>query len=401
MHSRPVIRLLCAVHVVAGIHLFAFEAAQSSVARQVAVDEVPTFALDTSWPSPLPNSWVIGDIGGVHVDQKDHVWVVQRPLSVTSTSIPASSRPAAGECCEAAPAVIEFDQAGTFVRAWGGADPKNPKGKRTAQGHEWPREHAMFIEADGSVWTGCDEPGCGTVTKLTRDGTLIFQRGRFGQSKGNGDTENFTAPTGVYVDPATNEAFVSDGYDGNRRIIVLDARTGAYKRMWGAYGKAPADDPPGCGASRGSCAAYNSRDLPAPGQFGHDIHCVELSRDGLVYVCDRALNRIQVFHKNGTFVREVFIERGSRSGTAADIAFSGDPDQRFMYVGDGSNGKVWILRRADLQIVGSVDVAAGQEPPTGQIHAMASDSTGNIYLGYVGGQRLRKLRFTGMAQRPR
>lgn len=359
-------------------------------AQPAPTGEIPAFEFDPAWPKlPLPNQWFFGNVAGIAIDAADHVWVIQRPLSVSGADSYASLTPPAGECCRPAPSIIEFDAAGSVVQAWGGPDPKNVTGKKAAEGYEWPREHGLFVDHRGDVWTGSDEPNAATVTKFTRTGTMIFQKGRFGQSKGNADTENFGSPAGVFVDAAANEAYVADGYHNNR-VVVLDAATGAFKRMWGAYGHRPEDgDPP-----------YDPRQPPSQ-QFRHPVHCVEISRDGLVYVCDRRGNRVQVFRKDGTFVKEGFVARETLGfGAVHDVAFSSDPQQRFMYVGDGANHKVWILRRDDLVILGSFGHGGRQAGAFGVVHTLATDSKGNVYVGEtLNGDRVQKFRFAGLTKR--
>lgn len=354
-------------------------------------DEVPLFQVDVAWPKQLPNQWILGNVAGLHVDGKDHVWIIHRPLSGNPADDYAQLDPPAAECCRLAPSIIEFDAAGTVLQAFGGPDKNNPTGKHHADGYEWPREHGLFVDYKGNIWTGADEKGGATVTKLTHTGKLIFQKGKFGKSKGNADTTNFGQPTSIYVDPKTKEAFIADGYQNNR-VIVLDAETGAFKRMWGAYGNQPVD-----GDSEYDPAAPPSK------QFRHPVHCVELSRDDLVYVCDRRGNRVQVFHKDGTFVKEGFVAPWTRGfGAVHDIAFSADPQQRFLYVGDGANKKVWILRRDDLNVVGSFGHGGHMAGQFSIVHALAADSKGNVYVGEtMAGNRVQKFKFMGMKRNRR
>ena len=350
-------------------------------------DGIPVFELDSSWPKrPLPNQWVFGNVAGISMDENDHLWVIHRPLSVSLSNDYAALDPPAGECCRPFPSIIEFDPSGEVVQAWGGPDPAAPESKRTAEGYDWPREHGLFVDHQGNVWTGGGEDGAATVTKMTQDGQLIFQKGAFGQSGGNADTENFGSPAGMYVDAEASEVYVADGYENNR-VIVLDADTGAYKRMWGAYGNEPLDGNP----------EYDP-DEPPSQQFRHPVHCVELSRDGLVYVCDRRGNRIQVFQKDGTFVQEGFVAPRTRGfGAVHDVAFSADPEQRFLYVGDGANKKVWILRRDTLEILGSFGNGGQYAGEFAIVHVLETDSRGNLYVGEtVGGDRVQKFTFMGL-----
>ena len=344
-----------------------------------AAKDVPTFTYDMSWPKPLPNSWVLGNVVGVAVDARDHIWIIQRPSTVTDFERAADFNPPHAMCCKVAPPVIEFDQAGNLVQAWGGP----------GAGYEWPLsddkpasapfmskfpvgEHTVFIDHKDHVWLGGNGPGGAQILKFTRDGKFLLQIGHQGQSKGSGDLMNLKGPAGIDTDPATNEVFVADGY-GNRRVIVFDADTGAYKRHWGAYGKAPDDTVPNAYVPPGG--------NPAP-QF-NTVHCVRLSRDGLLYVCDRNNNRIQVFKKDGTFVKEAWVAKETipPSGVTNDIAFSPDAEQKFIYIIDGENSKVWILRRSTLEVVGSFGRGGHFPGNFTQAHNLATDSKGNIYVG--------------------
>jgi len=356
-------------------------------------DGIPVFELDPSWPKrPLPNNWVFGNVAGMSIDANDHVWVIHRPLSVTLSMDYAASDPPAGECCQPFPSVVEFDSSGEVVQAWGGLDPASEDGemrgelKVTAEGYEWPREHGLFVDYQGNVWTGGGEDGAATVTKLTSDGQLIFQKGAFGQSQGNADVENFGSPAGIFVDQENNEAFIADGYENNR-VIVIDADTGEHKRMWGAYGNEPLDGNP----------EYDPTAPPSQ-QFRHPVHCIELSNDGLVYVCDRRGNRVQVFEKDGTFVKEGFIAPETLGfGAVHDVALSADPEQEFLYVGDGANKKVWILRRDTLEILGSFGNGGKYAGEFAIVHVIETDSQGNLYVGEtVGGDRVQKFKFMGV-----
>jgi len=392
MKQRSVVSIVAVVGAMAfaGYHLSG--ATQGAKPSSIQPDEIPAFEYDPTWPKrPLPNQWIFGNVAGLAIEQNDHVWVIQRPLSLSNGMDFAGLNPPAADCCRPAPSIIEFDATGGVVQGWGGPDPKNPTGKSAAAGYEWPREHGLFVDQKGNVWTGSDETGSATVTKLTHDGKLIFQKGKFKQSKGNADTENFSSPAGLYVDAKTNETYIADGYHNNR-VMVIDADTGAFKRMWGAYGNKPVDgDSP-----------YDPKAAPTQ-QFRLPVHCIEISRDDLVYVCDRRSNRVQVFQKDGTFVKEGFVAPWTLGfGAVHDIAFSPDSQQRFMYVGDGANKKVWILRRDNLEVLGSFGNGGKYGGDFGVVHTLVSDSKGNLYVGEtLGGDRVQKFKFTGMKKRTR
>lgn len=372
-----------------------------------AADEVPVFEFDPTWPrTPLPNNWIFGNIGGVHVDDKDQIWVLQRGNSVQLDLGDDFLARGAGECCAPAPSVVVLNQAGEIVKAWGGPDPANPKSKRTADGYDWPREHGIFVDRKGFVWMGCDDgvqdkvsdpENCGSVTKFTNDGKVVWQKGRMGQSKGNMDRENFNSPAGLFVDDDANEVFIADGYR-NKRIAVIDADTGAFKRIWGPYGM---PNPPDIPRNKLNGSHSDKHDPGLLKLFGDSVHCIELSRDGFVYVCDRGNNRIQVFKKDGTFVKEGFVAPDTGNmGSVFDIAFSHDPAQRFLYVADGANHHIHILERETLKVVGQFGHGGRYAGELGMAHVLASDTHGHLYVGEtVVRDRIMRWKFTGMQKR--
>lgn len=322
-----------------------------TAADQLAAD-APVFAVDPAWPKPLPDMARVGPVSGITVDAQDHIWIIHRGEAV---------KQAGGV---SAPPVIEFDAGGTVVQTWGGP----------GAGYEWPEQvHGITIDHRDRVWISGNGQKDAQILAFTRQGKFLRQIGRSGQSGGSNDTHNVGRATQMRVDPATNELFVSDGeMNLHHRVIVFDADTGAYKRHWGAYGQQPDDaavvpkfDPAG----------------PPPKQFGAAVHCLRIARDGLVYVCDRSNNRFQIFRKNGAFVKEMFIAKETAgSGSVWDIDFS--PDQRFMYVADGGNQKMWVLLRDELRIVGSFG-GPGKAPGefATSLHDIVVDSKGNLFTG--------------------
>ena len=328
-----------------------------------------TYQVDPFWPK-VPDQWTLGQVSGVAVDSRDHVWIVQRPWSLGSDEVAQDS---AALCCGAAPPVMEFTADGTFVQAWGGP----------ADGYEWPAdEHGIHVDFNDNVWvSSAGGPRLrdrveNQLLKFTRDGRFLLQIGRRGASQGSLDTENLNNAADMYVYQPTNELFVADGYV-NRRVAVFDANSGEFKRMWGAYGNAPDDEVP------------NTLSYEGPGnpQFS-TVHGVRVSDDGHVYVADRRNNRVQVFGLDGEFEREVFIERTTRLlGTAFSVAFSEDAAQRYLYVADAGNGRIHILDRQTLEPVSEVGRIGRYAGQFVFLHNVAVDSQGNVYTSEVGGGR--------------
>jgi len=340
-----------------GLHLAAQTASPQS--SPSASGGAPKFAVDPSWPK-IPNKWQFGQVASVSIDADDHVWILQRP----STLEPH-------EKGQAAPPVLEFDAAGNFLRAWGGA----------GAGFDWPAsEHGIYIDHKQFVWIGGNGAKDHQILKFTKDGKFVMQIGKAGQSKGNADTQNLNQPADTFVHAKTNELFVADGY-GNRRIIVFDANTGKFKRMWGAFGNRPTDDPP-------NPAPADADERGAP-QFVQPVHAARVSSDGLVYVSDRGGKRVQVFTTEGTYLNQVFIGRDclapkcGNGTTAASTAFSTDPKQRFLYVGNRSQAKVMVLDRALLRVLDSFGQWGSKPGEFGTLHHMAADSKGNLYVTEV------------------
>lgn len=354
-----------------------------SAAAQGTTVQAPRFEVDPFWPKPLPNHWLLGRTIGVSVDSQDHVWIIHRQETLDPKEVGAAQNPPTSACCVPAPPVLEFDHAGNLVGHWGG------KG----EGYEWPLEnHGITVDHKDNVWIGGSGKGDAHVLKFTRTGKFLMQFGRQGKGTGSHDTQNFGRVAKIFVDPKANEAYVADGY-GNRRVAVIDADTGAFKRYWGAYGNKPDDT---------NIGRYDPKAPPAQ-QFRTPVHCAELSNDGLLYVCDRPNDRIQVFKPDGTFVREVFIApRTLGDGSVWDIAFSKDPRQRYLYLADGKNEKVYVIERESLQVLTSFGDGGRQPGQFYAVHSIATDSKGNIYTTETyEGKRLQKFVFKGIGAVPR
>ena len=393
---------------------------------EAAGTQAPRFEVDPMWPKPLPNHWVMGNVIGVSVDSQDHVWLIHRQGSLEAMELYGVANPPKGankrrngvvesDCCAPAPPVLEFDQEGNLLKSWGGSD---------GDGYVWPdSNHGIFVDFKGNVWIGGNGRGArpaaaatrpaatpaapadesalaartaagapmvhdSMVMKFTQDGKFLTQIGKSGAKLDSNDTENLGLPAKMYVDPKTNELYVADGY-GNKRVIVFDADTGKYKRHWGAYGSKPDD---------ANLGPYNPDDPPAK-QFRNPVHCAELSNDGLLYVCDRPNDRIQAFKSDGTFVKETIIEKNTRGdGSVWDIAFSKDPQQKYIYLADGANEKIHIIQRDTMEILTNFGDGGRQPGEFYAVHSIATDSKGNIFTTETyRGQRIQKFVYKGLA----
>jgi len=376
----------------------------------------PRFEVDPLWPKPLPNHWILGQTIGVSVDAQDHVWIVHRAGSLEPGEQHATTTPQTAQCCAPAPPILEFAPDGTLVGHWGGP----------GSGYDWPdSNHGVTVDYKGNVWIGGNgrgtAPGAGgargggavdrgagarggvldesqtagvqgyfndaMVLKFTASGKFLMQIGKPGQSKGSNDTDNLRLPAKTFIDKVENEVYVADGY-GNHRVIVYDADTGKYKRHWGAYGHKPEDV---------NLGNYDPAAPPAQ-QFRNPVHCAELSVDRLLYVCDRVNDRVQVFRPDGTFVKEVFVEKQTRgSGSAWDIAFSKDAAQKYIYLADGENDRVHIFDRQSLEMLTTFGEGGRQPGEFYGVHSIATDSKGNIYTTETyRGQRVQRFVYKGL-----
>jgi DNA-binding beta-propeller fold protein YncE len=381
-------------------------------AAEAAVTQAPRFEVDPFWPKPLPNKWILGQTIGVSVDAQDHVWIIHRAGSLEPGEVHATTNPPTAQCCAPAPPILEFDSAGNLVGHWGGP----------GAGYDWPdSNHGITVDYRGNVWIGGNGRGTppagrgrgpaapvagqnrqqdesqsqatasfndNMVLKFTKDGKFLMQIGKPLSSKGSNDVANLRLPAKTFVDKETNELYVADGY-GNHRVIVFDAETGQYKRHWGAYGAKPDD---------AELGRYDPA-APPPRQFRNPVHCADLSNDRLLYVCDRVNDRVQVFKPDGTFVKEAFFNKETLgSGSAWDIAFSRDAQQRFLYLADGENDKVHVILRETLELVTSFGEGGRQPGEFYGVHSIATDSRGNVYTTETyRGQRVQKFVYKGMA----
>ena len=318
-----------------------------SIARpaQGESETAPTFERDRSWPKPLPNNWRLGIVWAVSVDSRNHVWVLHAADRYLEEIADEGKVPA--------PPVVEFDPDGNLVQAWGGRDQGQPW-MFSMEPHPFVGEHGLYVDYRDNVWvTG----GGHLALKFTRSGEFLLQIGRLNRTAGSNDTRYLGNPSGIDVDPQNDEVYIADGYL-NKRVIVFDAETGEYIRHWGRRGLPPDD------------AFEAGQRLP---RFAH---AAQLSADGLVYVSDREHGSIH-HRRDGSFVTEVEVPVKVNA-----VAFSADPEQHYLYLGGmrtaangrydlNANGRIVILRRSDLQVLGSFE-SAGQ-------HFFDVDSNGNIY----------------------
>src|SRR5213593_985286 len=392
-----------------------------TVLAVAATAQSPSYRVVPLWPLPLPNHWVLGSITGVAVDAQDHVWVTHRgadSLEGNEKGMMANP-PTSTLCCVAAPFILELDPTGRVLSTFGGP----------GQGYQWPQSPgALTVDAKGNVWVAAagidaapagggrgrgtadpdavgaagggrarggapDAAGRGAegaaragppdahVLKFAKDGKFLLQIGAPCKMEGPDSHTTLNRPAAVAVDTAANEVFVADS--GNHRIVVFDSETGAYKRHWGAYGEKPAAEGGG---------AYDPA-APPVRQF-RDVTCIEIAKDGMVYVCDRTSNRIQVFQKDGKFVKEGIVSKNTMGatvsgqfgvvsswGSAWDIALSSDPQQRYIFVADGHDKKVIILQRDTLAEVGGFGSGGRLVGQFLAVGSIAADSRGNVYTG--------------------
>jgi hypothetical protein len=357
----------------------------SGLSLAARAQDPPHYKYDPDWPKQLPNNWTIEGITGMFVDPEDHIWVLQRPRDFDKTENYAALTPPSAECCVQPPAVLEFDAQGNLLKSWGG--PGYAPG--------WPTtEHTIFVDRKKNVWLGGAGAG-DTLLKFTNDGKFISEFGHRGpaappEQNSQQKQDNQQTPlllrgiAAAKLDEDAHELYVADGYL-NKRVIVFDSDTGAFKRGWGAYGiplseidnnPAPPHDPLGAPAK----------------QFRPPVHCVQISVDDLVYVCDRGGDRIQVFTKEGKFVEEFFVANNTLDrGSLGSISFSADPKQKYLFVSDIMNNVVWIVNRGDGATVGKIGHAGHAGGQFHWLHVAVTDSVGNVYTGEVdSGKRIQK-----------
>jgi len=346
-------------------------------AQAVSNDRLaPQFIVDPYWPQPLPNKWILGRTIGIAVDERDHLYIVHRDQDAMFMNQELGLDLGRAECCSAAPPILEFDQEGNLINAWGGP----------GDGYTWPESnHGIEVAPDGNVWIGGNGGGDSHVLVFTRDGQFVREIGIPGEPIDSLSTNSFGRVAEIAIDASANEAYFADGY-GNKRVAVVDVATGAFKRFWGAYGNEPVDE-----------RVVYDPNAPLPDQFVGPVHCAEPSNDGLIYVCDRGADRIQVFRPDGTFVKEGQVAPLTLAGSTWDISFSHDDDQEFIYVADGANFKVHILERESLEVLAEFGDGGRQPGLFFGTHSIVTDSQGNIYTTETyEGKRAQKFLFQGL-----
>ncbi len=403
----------------AGIWLGSMYTGQPAVVEAVG-EQAPKFEVDPFWPKPLPNNWVIGQTIGVATDSADNVWIIHRPGSLELKESYLTRKEA--DCCTAAPDVLAFDPAGNLIHSFG-----------RVEGHDWPTSnHGITVDSKGNVWLGANGagqpgpapgsaaqfapargaappaapaapaapnyPGAAApgvrvyhdsfILKFSQTGQYLGQIGKANGSKGSMDNDNVRGVAQIRFDPTTNELIAADGY-GNHRVSVWDPDTMKFKRAWGAYGKPPTDD---------TLAPYTPGEAPAK-QFRNPVHCAQPTKDGMIYVCDRVNDRIQIFKTDGTFVKEVFMETNTKGdGSVWEMAVSRDPQERFLYVSDGANHKIHVFERQSMKEIYSFGSGGRQPGQFYALHSIVTDSKGNLYTTETyRGQRVQKFVYKGLA----
>ncbi len=384
--------------IVAGMSPWIF--GRAAAAQSSNAGKVPVFEVDPAWPR-LPNNWVLGNVSKISVDQHDNVWIIHRPRTVAADKT-------------AAPPVVELDKNGKFVQAWGGE----------GTGYDWPdAEHNIFVDYKDNVWISGSSPSGQSKTKrsddmllkFTNNGKFLMEIGGRTVSRGSKDPKSVNKPGDIFVSAKTNEVYVADGY-GNRRVIVFDADTGAFKRMWGAFGKPPEDDANsgGPGPSGGPSATARDREGdvarsgtprvldtegPGPARFASPVHGVIVSNDNIVYVADRSNRRVQLFTPDGKYLGQMFVNRaGPATGSASGLAFSPDKDQQFLYISDYGNSRVVVVDRKTLTVLYQFGKRSAAPGDFQGIHHIAVDSKGNLYTAEVApGARAQRFIFKGLS----
>jgi len=352
--------------------------------QSVPAQSQSVYQVDTDWPAMLPDSLIIGQVAGIAVDANDSIWVLHRPKSLSNDEKGLVLNPPISLCCRPAPSVLHFSAAGELLDSWGGPSWDQASQQWLQSESDWPMtEHGIFVDDEGFVWIGGnqDEGGQHIVVKYNAEGRHLLTLGIPGETAGSNDTARLGRPSDIAVDIDAREVFIADGY-GNRRVIVFNSDTGGYKRHWGAYGNTPDDS---------LLPVYSALDAPSQ-QFLGPVHAVVIGPDERLYVADRTGNRIQVFEKDGTFIKEALLAPMTLgNGAVWDIAISPLENFRWLFIADGSNRKIWRLDRETLQVEDSFGQGGRQAGQFDWVHNVAVDSQGNLYTSEVNnGRRIQK-----------
>jgi hypothetical protein len=366
--------------------------AQVVPGQAVDANGAPQYRVDPFWPKPLPNRWSMQQVTGISVDSMDHVWFLNRGNAPQNNEISGEGNPAPVLCCVRGPELIELDQEGNVLNAWGGrGTPMWPAGLQT-----------VIADSKGFIWISGTQAQ-DSILKFTRDGKLVWDFGHrpppeAGMMPENNQETNVLINKGRFqLDEVANELYIIQ----QKRVLVYDASTGAYKRGWGGHGMPLSE------ISNDPIPGYTWTGGPPPAErnFVPDLHFVEISRDRRVYIGERGANRIQVFTTEGKWLQDIMVSpntpargcggvaavKGSPCGTTYKLAISRDPQQKYLFVADGHNFVIWILDRQSGKTLGHF---GGNGRLAGQLHfpnAVATDSRGNVYTGEVDtGKRIQK-----------
>ncbi len=334
----------------------------------------PKFQPEPFWPKPLPENWILGQVAGIAVDGQDNIWIIHRPATLLDDEKGAQDNPPETKCCKSAPPVLKFDAEGNLLASWGGA----------TAGQPWVKnEHGIHVDRDGNVWLGGNNDG-DQILKFTPEGKFLQQVGKDDGTKGSMSQTRLGRP-GAHDDRRRRRRNLRRRrlrQPPHHRVRCQDRRLQAHV---GRLRQA---------AERRQDAALQARRPSPREQFANPVHCVRLSNDGLVYVCDRANNRIQVFRKDGTFVKEFRVTPETlANGSVWDLVLSEDAGQKFIFMADGANGQIVTLSRDSGDVLAQWGRHGRQPGQFKWVHNIAIDSKGNLYTAEVGfGRRAQKFR---------